>query len=602
MPSFSIGSQDTRSTQPRGGPCHTSSSQESEMAEAPETQATTTTQQQHQRGAPFHFSPPTDEAAAPDAAATPAQNVKRSANAVAFAPTLPARASNGGKRQKLTPAREDTCCDCSAGSTCSRRSCVCVRADRPCRGCDPGAKCRNTVAEHNRKIRDVNIRRASGSRLLKALGGKPKPPLPLLPEPTAKADAGGSVEASGNQKAPAIPEARQASDEKSSGPTRCAATGGNAAAPPPGGGEAAQIAPPANPTQNSDGPTGGARQPPATTGSGRGQPVGQAATERGGTVTEGGEEETGGATNGRDDEEGDHVPDGTYRPQTFSEEELRAIDPMLQRPLSAADHKLMTLFGDTIHHNAGLHLSGGVDDDALMQRLHKRIASVRQVLYDLPEGRWAARFLRLQTALFRDARERRCNAEKALIFAPCILQRIKGKHKFADTKIIIQRRLDAWEAGRLCALVSENVDCAMESGWGTAGPRAKSDEAAGRRFESMVLDGRLRAALRRATDRDEGGLLNPTDSCTKTGAPVIDVLRGKFPAARVPRGDEFDQYPPVHEDDWDPYPVYCFEEDVAKAAGRLSGSGGPCGVTGRFLRNWLLRHEVAQSSPSGWTG
>jgi hypothetical protein len=37
-------------------------------------------------------------------------------------------------------------------------------------------------------------------------------------------------------------------------------------------------------------------------------------------------------------------------------------------------------------------------------------------------------------------------------------------------------------------------------------------------------------------------------------------------------------------------PVYCFEECVAKAAARLSGSAGPCGVDAEMLKNWLLRH------------
>ncbi len=40
----------------------------------------------------------------------------------------------------------------------------------------------------------------------------------------------------------------------------------------------------------------------------------------------------------------------------------------------------------------------------------------------------------------------------------------------------------------------------------------------------------------------------------------------------------------------DSMPVYCFEECVAKAAARLSGSAGPCGVDAEMLKNWLLRH------------
>jgi hypothetical protein len=37
-------------------------------------------------------------------------------------------------------------------------------------------------------------------------------------------------------------------------------------------------------------------------------------------------------------------------------------------------------------------------------------------------------------------------------------------------------------------------------------------------------------------------------------------------------------------------PVYCFKECVAKAAARLSGSVGPCGVDAEMLKNWYLHH------------
>ncbi len=38
--------------------------------------------------------------------------------------------------------------------------------------------------------------------------------------------------------------------------------------------------------------------------------------------------------------------------------------------------------------------------------------------------------------------------------------------------------------------------------------------------------------------------------------------------------------------------VYCFEECAAKAAARLSGRAGPCGIKADMLKNWLLDHGV----------
>ncbi|KAL7524815.1 hypothetical protein ACHAXR_004326, partial [Thalassiosira sp. AJA248-18] len=70
----------------------------------------------------------------------------------------------------------------------------------------------------------------------------------------------------------------------------------------------------------------------------------------------------------------------------------------------------------------------------------------------------------------------------------------------------------------------------------------------------MVLDGKLRAAVRKITDH-------------------FDAYQAD------PDGDEY-------------MPLYFYEEHVAKGATRLSGGAGPCGVEGIQLKNWLLRHEV----------
>eukprot|EP00957_Ditylum_brightwellii_P150340 11448299-Ditylum_brightwellii.AAC.1 len=51
-----------------------------------------------------------------------------------------------------------------------------------------------------------------------------------------------------------------------------------------------------------------------------------------------------------------------------------------------------------------------------------------------------------------------------------------------------------------------------------------------------MLTGKLREAVRTATDRRTRGILFPANLCTKTGAPVLEVLEGKHPTTRVPPG------------------------------------------------------------------
>jgi len=78
--------------------------------------------------------------------------------------------------------------------------------------------------------------------------------------------------------------------------------------------------------------------------------------------------------------EGDNPP--TVGPNTYvprvprTEDELRTADPLLQN-FTGADRKLHGVFGDTIHHNDGRHLDGGIgeDEDHKWQRLHERVVA-----------------------------------------------------------------------------------------------------------------------------------------------------------------------------------------------------------------------------------
>ena len=55
-----------------------------------------------------------------------------------------------------------------------------------------------------------------------------------------------------------------------------------------------------------------------------------------------------------------------------------------------------------------------------------------------------------------------------------------------------------------------------------------------RSYHNTVLSGKLRQAVRKATNRKGGGCLLLDDQCTKTGRPVAEVLREKHPDMRVP--------------------------------------------------------------------
>jgi len=86
----------------------------------------------------------------------------------------------------------------------------------------------------------------------------------------------------------------------------------------------------------------------------------------------------GNAANG----EGDHSPtDGpnAHTPRVPRTEDELWTDDLLLQSFTGADRKLHSVFGDTIHHNNGRHLDGGIgeDEDRKWQRLHERVVKAR---------------------------------------------------------------------------------------------------------------------------------------------------------------------------------------------------------------------------------
>jgi hypothetical protein len=127
------------------------------------------------------------------------------------------------------------------------------------------------------------------------------------------------------------------------------------------------------------------------------------------------------------------------------------------------------------------------------------------------------------------------------------------------------------------------------SGRGTA-----DKDIIARKYNSMVLYGKLRAAVRFATDRGGGGVLLPQDSCTKTGWPVMEVLRSQHPDTRIPDLEDphciaFEHYNEVLVE----IPMDCTSEDLKTLALRMGGSAGPSSFHAVMLRNCLLRYGRA---------
>ena len=81
----------------------------------------------------------------------------------------------------------------------------------------------------------------------------------------------------------------------------------------------------------------------------------------------------------------------------------------------------------------------------------------------------------------------------------------------------------------------------------------------------MVKGGRINSAVKMVTARDLGGLYRPSDKCSKTGRPVIDILREKHPDGVIPDVSHFDTYSDTTTIECQTsMPLYCAEDEVAK--------------------------------------
>ena len=274
--------------------------------------------------------------------------------------------------------------------------------------------------------------------------------------------------------------------------------------------------------------------------------------------------------------------------------------------LTEADALLDSVYGDHAHSNDGRHLNGGIEDDTRWQARWIRMVQHVPQRYVVPRGKVGRRFLIILTSELRGVRERSWNSERPLIFIATMLQREEGIIKAKDIRLMMSQRMDLWEAGHFPALI-DNTEGSMLSSQRSKGKPVDSEREA-RSYNTKVLSGRLRKAVRDLTSRGNGGVLQPSDTCTKSGRPVMDVLKEKHPPLREPPliGTKEGSFEPMEDDEWTtPIPVNVSSDIIESVATRLTGAAGPDGVDSVDLKHWLLRFgkesEALRQELAHWT-
>ncbi len=247
----------------------------------------------------------------------------------------------------------------------------------------------------------------------------------------------------------------------------------------------------------------------------------------------------------------------------------------------------MGVYGDYIHQNDRMHLDGGILDDKVWQDRWRKLIVLPSQRYNAPSGAVGRRFVRILTEELSGIRARKWNSERFIVFQMVVLQKSKDVKTSGAIRRRLTTRMDSWEAGKFEMLVQDTERTALAQLARVRGVETQEQRA--NKFAKLVLQGKLRSAVRWLTGRKKGGVLLPDDVDEKTGESVIDVLRSKHPDARVPDASELEDYE-VTPDFVD---LDITEEVVEKVARRLSGSAGPGGSDAQSIQHWLLRFGQA---------
>ena len=168
--------------------------------------------------------------------------------------------------------------------------------------------------------------------------------------------------------------------------------------------------------------------------------------------------------------------------------------------------------------------------------------------YNVPNGAVGRLFVRELAAELSGVTERRWNSERFIVFQAVILQRSAEVKQAKDIRERIQWRMKEWKAGNFDMLIQETVRTSL--GLLSDIRQGQYEEQISKTFTRMVLQGKIRQAVRFVTERGLGGALKPDDVVpNKDGknSTVLEVLRSKHSESVETRENGLEEYPSVPE-------------------------------------------------------
>uniref|UniRef100_A0A1X7SXG4 Reverse transcriptase domain-containing protein n=1 Tax=Amphimedon queenslandica TaxID=400682 RepID=A0A1X7SXG4_AMPQE len=244
---------------------------------------------------------------------------------------------------------------------------------------------------------------------------------------------------------------------------------------------------------------------------------------------------------------------------------------------------LSSAYGSSLHDHS---------DPPCHPEWHARWKTITQLSashYFLPKGQCGRRYIGILCDEIDSLLRWSSTSERVLVFSSVILQRDKQVTKRRDVIRSLNRRMDMWRDDKFDLLVQESCRCDRSF---TSHRRRKHDkDYIEKVFTRLMLQGKVRAAMRWLTDRSKGSILSPSDKVTMSvnGArcetTVIDALKSKHPSSHSPHSSTLLTASPLPllED------IEITGSHVGLVARRIQGSAGPCGCDSAHWQDILCR-------------
>ena len=252
------------------------------------------------------------------------------------------------------------------------------------------------------------------------------------------------------------------------------------------------------------------------------------------------------------------------------------------------DAKLEELYGEPI-----LNESEQPRTDPWYARWEKTVRlSFRR--YHLPNGNVGRKFVETLAQEIDLVAEKKTNSERLIVYQVLILQREALVSKSADVRRLIGKRLEMWENGLYDALMHDAERCDRTFGHGNNARRQEQECALTERiFHRLMIEGKVRSAVRWITERERGGLLKATDVTTAKDShgqnadmSVLEALRLKHPEPADPGVSQpaflLNSAPPPMVD------LDITGGHIKTVARWLRGGAGPGGSDSSAWQDWLL--------------